>query len=453
MAIVVVPALNLSRWSRATLAKSSLMLCDGKLAGRTQEDVLSTYYIVTFFPLLAKAFLISVPETYRADMIEVEVGRVNDDDDCGQWLCLSTTYCGTWILERVCRRALDPRQRMIFTQAVPRPRSLEGASRIVPIRSFLDRVCSNSTPAPLFDEVDKRNELMMITFSRYLCLRDRIISTLNPKDYLRAAPGRSCRAAHLSSNETEKYVLKEIPQDFGIRESIYHRVGSHPHVRPLVDTIPARRTFVFHYLDENLLGFAQRDLSTSLIKQILKCALQGLAALHQQNVVHNGEESPFQDVKTPRLMPVQLTDLEDSVHLPPGRAVLGAQVGNWMWRSPEAHAQGPVEKPSDMFSFGIVVDGEEKLAIVLERQMSYFADEDGLNGLLRSLGVESPWHEIFQVIKSGFGENQPRKPFSLWESEKLDEDFKNLVGALTNFDPAKRLTAPQALAHRWFENV
>ncbi len=52
---------------------------------------------------------------------------------------------------------------------------------------------------------------------------------------------------------------------------------------------------------------------------------------------------------------VQLADLEDAAHLPPGTAAMGAQLGNWMWRSPEAHAQGPIEKPSDMFSFGVVV--------------------------------------------------------------------------------------------------
>ena len=52
---------------------------------------------------------------------------------------------------------------------------------------------------------------------------------------------------------------------------------------------------------------------------------------------------------------VQLVDLEDAAHLPPGSAVVGAQVGNIMWRSPEAHAMGPVWKPSDMFSFGVVV--------------------------------------------------------------------------------------------------
>lgn len=52
---------------------------------------------------------------------------------------------------------------------------------------------------------------------------------------------------------------------------------------------------------------------------------------------------------------VQLGDLEDSLYLPPGKSVVGKQAGNWMWRSPEAHAGGPIKKSSDIFSFAIVV--------------------------------------------------------------------------------------------------
>lgn len=52
---------------------------------------------------------------------------------------------------------------------------------------------------------------------------------------------------------------------------------------------------------------------------------------------------------------VQLSDLEDAVYVPPGSHVIGKQAGNWMWRSPEAHARGPVEKSSDIFSFALVV--------------------------------------------------------------------------------------------------
>ena len=95
-----------------------------------------------------------------------------------------------------------------------------------------------------------------------------------------------------------------------------------------------------------------------------------------------------------------------------------------------------------------LADGEEPLAVILERQISYFADEEGLGQLLNHIG-DNPWCEVLQVIKSGFNEHNPRKPFSLWVG--VDEDFKSLIGGLMCFDPAKRLTAHEALAHRWFK--
>lgn len=94
--------------------------------------------------------------------------------------------------------------------------------------------------------------------------------------------------------------------------------------------------------------------------------------------------------------------------------------------------------------------GEEPLSIVLERQISYFAGEDEFSGLLKHLG-DSPWCEVLRVVRDGFNKTNPRKPFSLWKN--VDADFKNLIGGLTNFDPAKRLTALEALAHGWFKDV
>jgi len=55
---------------------------------------------------------------------------------------------------------------------------------------------------------------------------------------------------------------------------------------------------------------------------------------------------------------VQLGDLESAARVPPGSAIIGFQSGNWMWRSPEAHAKGPINQSSDMFSFGLVVSHE-----------------------------------------------------------------------------------------------
>jgi hypothetical protein len=95
-------------------------------------------------------------------------------------------------------------------------------------------------------------------------------------------------------------------------------------------------------------------------------------------------------------------------------------------------------------------EDEEPLAVILERQISYFADEEGLNGLLKHLG-ESPWCQVLEVLRDEFNKTNPRKLVSLWKG--IDEDFRDLVTGLTKFDPIKRLMAKEALEHKWFIDV
>lgn len=59
-----------------------------------------------------------------------------------------------------------------------------------------------------------------------------------------------------------------------------------------------------------------------------------------------------------------------------------------------------------------LVEGELPLSLVLERQISYFADEEGLSRLLQQLG-DSPWCEVFQILRDGFNETNPRLSRSL----------------------------------------
>jgi serine/threonine protein kinase len=92
----------------------------------------------------------------------------------------------------------------------------------------------------------------------------------------------------------------------------------------------------------------------------------------------------------------------------------------------------------------------EPLAVVIERQISYFADEERLCRFLEYLG-DSPLVPIFEVIRDGFNKDNPRRPFSIWEG--VDEDFKDLICAMTNFDPEKRITTREALAHDWFKGI
>lgn len=134
-----------------------------------------------------------------------------------------------------------------------------------------------------------------------------------------------------------------------------------PYVRVADDVILDHSMFVYRYFKDNLLSVVQKNMPLPLIKRILRDSLRGIAALHEKGIVHT-------DIKSNNIMVdwdetggsitvhrVQIADIEDAPYVPDDCAIVGRQVGNRMWRSPEAHASGQVHKPSDMFSFGIVV--------------------------------------------------------------------------------------------------
>lgn len=62
-------------------------------------------------------------------------------------------------------------------------------------------------------------------------------------------------------------------------------------MRELEDTAPNQSIFVFKYLKENLLGLMQKNVPKATTKKILKDALRGLAALHDKDIVHNGNKA------------------------------------------------------------------------------------------------------------------------------------------------------------------
>ncbi|KAF2446133.1 kinase-like protein, partial [Karstenula rhodostoma CBS 690.94] len=283
--------------------------------------------------------------------------------------------------------------------------------------------------------------------------------------------GRVCLA--LAGNQ--QYVLKSVSNnDFKYFQAMFNDLQKSPYIRVANDTIPDQSMFAYTYFKDHLLSFAQKDVPLPSIKRILRDSLRGIATLHEKGIVHT-------DIKPNNIMvnwdeingnttirQVQIADTEDAAYVPDDSAIVGRQVGNWMWRSPEAHASGQVHKPSDIFSFGVVCiyaltkrvifavsdeelnEGEEKLAVVLERQLSYFSDLESLGGLLQHLG-DSPWAQIFTVIEEGFNQELPRAPFALWKD--IDPVFKELVGKMTNIDPKRRITAHAALSHRWFADV
>lgn len=71
---------------------------------------------------------------------------------------------------------------------------------------------------------------------------------------------------------------------------MYHGLRNCTYLRLSQDMIPERSIFVYKYFTENLLGLLalREGLPIALTKRILKDTLRGLAALHDQNIVHSG---------------------------------------------------------------------------------------------------------------------------------------------------------------------
>ncbi|EEA24244.1 hypothetical protein TMatcc_007319 [Talaromyces marneffei ATCC 18224] len=145
--------------------------------------------------------------------------------------------------------------------------------------------------------------------------------------------------------------------------------------------------------------------------------------------------------------------------------------GNDSWRSPEAHFKGELNKPSDIFLFAavciyamlgqVVFGAEEGLSdfeaqgvfphiVRLRRQVSFWGDREGLNGLITHVSDEEVNSQVLGMLWDDRAvDYHSYRPFSDWPTV-TDDNFKDLIRGMTNLDPRKRITAREALQHPWF---
>ncbi|KAI0479965.1 kinase domain-containing protein [Xylaria cf. heliscus] len=287
----------------------------------------------------------------------------------------------------------------------------------------------------------------------------------------------------LATSGTEKFVLKDIPKDIfsNSNDDIRPRLREHLNIRLPSDTIRDQRIFVYRHFDDDFMSLVRKEISLRARKQILKASLQGLAELHDRDIVHLGKENPlFPSTRVPRMKTaveeVQLSDLENAAYLPKGRCIKGMLAGNDNWRCPEGHFKGALNKPSDMFSFGVVciyailrrpifeadadlhtheARGALPVSIRLQRQVSYFGTRDSVDGLAAHVGDEGVNGEVLDMLWADrAADYHSYRPFREWaDVGDGGAGFEDLVLGMVNLDPAKRITARRALEHPWFTGV
>jgi serine/threonine protein kinase len=72
---------------------------------------------------------------------------------------------------------------------------------------------------------------------------------------------------------------------------MYYGLNNSQFLRLSEDVVPEQSIFVYRYLADHLLSFVRKELPVLVTKRILKDTLHGLAALHEQNIVHTGNHT------------------------------------------------------------------------------------------------------------------------------------------------------------------
>lgn len=71
-------------------------------------------------------------------------------------------------------------------------------------------------------------------------------------------------------------------------EDIRPRLREHENLRLPSDTIPGKCIFVYKYLTDDFLSLVKQQMPMADRKHVLKACLQGIAELHDRDIVHLG---------------------------------------------------------------------------------------------------------------------------------------------------------------------
>ncbi|ORX36332.1 kinase-like domain-containing protein [Kockovaella imperatae] len=262
-----------------------------------------------------------------------------------------------------------------------------------------------------------------------------------------------------------KQLLTHNPRDgvstTTIREIKILKSLSHPNVVPILDMVvnpknkekSARQDIfmVFPFMDHDLcglLGNQQFKPTVSIVKLIMKQMLEGLAYIHENNIIHR-------DIKTANILvdkrgQVMIADFglarswTGSGPLPPHtmNEYTNMVVTRW-YRAPELLLGDTHYGPAvDMWSMGCILGEMFHREPILAAKGQ--TDDGQLPLILEHCGPLNDetfpgWQDL-----PGYPEMQGRR----WDF--MDECSSHLLRQMLCLDPVQRITADQALDHPWF---
>ncbi|XP_029933113.1 calcium/calmodulin-dependent protein kinase (CaM kinase) II gamma 1 isoform X8 [Myripristis murdjan] len=212
------------------------------------------------------------------------------------------------------------------------------------------------------------------------------------------------------------------------REARICRLLKHPNIVRLHDSISEEG---FHYLVFDLVTggelfediVAREYYSEADASQCISQILESVNHIHQHDIVHR-------DLKPENLLlaskmkgaAVKLADFGLAIEVQGDQQAWFGFAGTPGYLSPEVLRKDPYGKPVDIWACGVIL-------YILLVGYPPFWDEDQ--------------HKLYQQIKAGAYD------FPSPEWDTVTPEAKNLINQMLTINPAKRITAEQALKHPW----
>ncbi|KAL7889748.1 hypothetical protein AOLI_G00020060 [Acnodon oligacanthus] len=212
------------------------------------------------------------------------------------------------------------------------------------------------------------------------------------------------------------------------REARICRLLKHPNIVRLHDSISEEG---FHYLVFDLVTggelfediVAREYYSEADASHCINQILESISHIHQHDIVHR-------DLKPENLLlaskmkgaAVKLADFGLAIEVQGDQQAWFGFAGTPGYLSPEVLRKDPYGKPVDIWACGVIL-------YILLVGYPPFWDEDQ--------------HKLYQQIKAGAYD------FPSPEWDTVTPEAKNLINQMLTINPAKRITADQALKHPW----
>ncbi|XP_013860607.1 calcium/calmodulin-dependent protein kinase type II subunit gamma isoform X17 [Austrofundulus limnaeus] len=212
------------------------------------------------------------------------------------------------------------------------------------------------------------------------------------------------------------------------REARICRMLKHPNIVRLHDSIAEEG---FHYLVFDLVTggelfediVAREYYSEADASHCINQILESISHIHQHDIVHR-------DLKPENLLlaskmkgaAVKLADFGLAIEVQGDQQAWFGFAGTPGYLSPEVLRKDPYGKPVDIWACGVIL-------YILLVGYPPFWDEDQ--------------HKLYQQIKAGAYD------FPSPEWDTVTPEAKNLINQMLTINPAKRITADQALKHPW----